>query len=293
MGWAKFDDQFTDHPKVVAAGPMAELLAMRAVIHCARYETDGHVQAAQLPRLAVGITSVKKRVAKLVEVGLWHEDPDGDGWWVHDYLDYNPSAEEQEQKRADARERMRRVREKKRRRSPERSRHVRANSERSSPNPVPVPPVPDGTDTSGGAPAGPAPPAKTLVDEHIAACPDRPPTDVIGQVGRHVARLLDEQIPPDDIRGALTLLRTKGLHPSTLPSLVEEHRAGRRRDDVDVVDLAERRLAGARSRGASLAAGGEDRPAALKLIGLEFHEPELAAAAVEAFDAARQAQEAG
>jgi len=105
MGWAKFDDQFTDHPKVVAAGPWAELLAMRAVIHCARYETDGHVQAAQLPRLAVGIVGPRKQVAALVAAGLWTVDPDGDGWWVHDFLDYHPSRTQKREDREIAKRR--------------------------------------------------------------------------------------------------------------------------------------------------------------------------------------------
>jgi len=138
VGWAKFDDQFTDHPKVVAAGPMAELLAVRAVIHCARYETDGHVQAAQLPRLALGITSPKKQVAALVKCGLWEEDADGNGWWVHDFLDYHPSAEQKEQEREQARERMANVRKKKGRSSDD----VRPNTDRSSdyPDPSRTPP---------------------------------------------------------------------------------------------------------------------------------------------------------
>ncbi|MBW3663553.1 MAG: hypothetical protein KY469_10675 [Actinobacteria bacterium] len=155
MGWAKFDDQFTDHPKVVAAGPMAELLAMRAVIHCARYETDGHVQAAQLPRLAVGITSPKRHAAKLVEAGLWEPDPDGDGWWVHDFLEYHPSSEQQQEKRAEARERMRRVRANKGRRSREQNANGKANRSRSSPYPVPDPvPEPQDQDQNPLSPDG-------------------------------------------------------------------------------------------------------------------------------------------
>lgn len=150
MGWAKFDDQFTDHPKVVSAGPMAELLAMRAVIHCARYETDGHVQAAQLSRLALGITSPKRQVKALVDVGLWDEDADSNGWWVHDFLDYHPSRAEKDEDRARARERMAKARAKKERRSSGSSADVQANTQensgRSSDNPDPAPPeVPNGT----------------------------------------------------------------------------------------------------------------------------------------------------
>lgn len=146
MGWAKFDDQFSDHPKVLAAGPMAELLAMRAVIYCARYETDGLIQAEQLPRLALGITAPRKHVAALVRVGLWDET-DG-GWMVHDFLDYHPSAKKRDKEREGARERMAKVRGKKERTSE----NVQANGDRSSgyPVPDPVPPLSNPPETQGG-----------------------------------------------------------------------------------------------------------------------------------------------
>ena len=144
MGWAKFDDQYTDHPKIVAAGSMAELLDMRAVIHCARYETDGFVQAVQLPRIAVGITSPKKQAARLVEVGRWIK-VDG-GWMVHDFLDYHPSKADKEEEREKARERMANARKNKRknndRSSGEHPPNERKNNDRSSDNPVPAPAPP-------------------------------------------------------------------------------------------------------------------------------------------------------
>lgn len=143
MGWAKFDDQFTDHPKIVAAGALAELLAVRAVIHCARYETDGHVRAAVLTRLTAGIPNPRKHVEALVREGLWDEDPDGDGWWVHDFLDFHPSRDELEGKRAEAKERMRRVRSQGVRTNLSRTdTEQNGNKQRSSPNPDPSRPVP-------------------------------------------------------------------------------------------------------------------------------------------------------
>lgn len=141
MGWAKFDDQFTDHPKVQAAGPMAELLAMRAVIFCARYETDGRIRESVLPRLTVGITSPKKQVSALIREGLWEESDDG--WVVHDFLDYHPSREDKEAEREAARERMRNVRANKSRTGGE----VRNQLDRSSPSPTPTR-TPDASTTS-------------------------------------------------------------------------------------------------------------------------------------------------
>lgn len=110
MGWAKFDDAYSDHPKVVAAGPLAELLDTRAIMFCARHETDGHVRAAQLSRLGIGIKSPKIQAQRLVDVGRWEPDGGGDGWWVHDFLDYNPSRAQKNAEREAARERMRSAR---------------------------------------------------------------------------------------------------------------------------------------------------------------------------------------
>lgn len=155
MGWARFDDAYTDHPKVVSAGPLAELLDMRAILFSARYETDGHIPPAQVARIGVGVPALKKRIAALVEVERWHEPGHQckdcpqilDGWVVHGYLDYNPASDKKEAEREAARERMRRAREAKREANKGRSSDdVRANDGRSSPevqecsdNPVPSP----------------------------------------------------------------------------------------------------------------------------------------------------------
>ncbi|MFF3372030.1 hypothetical protein ACFYXF_03625 [Streptomyces sp. NPDC002680] len=77
-----------------------------------------------------------------------------------------------------------------------------------------------------GAPAPDAVPgsvsAKQLVAEYVQDCQRRPPQDVLGLLGRKIRILLDERFDPQDIRTALERLRAKGLHPSVLPSLVNE-----------------------------------------------------------------------
>lgn len=72
------------------------------------------------------------------------------------------------------------------------------------------------------APAPQSVSAKDLIGEYAAACPHRPPQDVLGHLGREVKKLLAEGISPDHIRAGLDRHRAKGLHPSTLPSLVHE-----------------------------------------------------------------------
>lgn len=52
----------------------------------------------------------------------------------------------------------------------------------------------------------------------------RPPKRVVGHVAREVAQLLTEDVPAAAIRAGLDTLRTGGLHPSALASLVNQHR---------------------------------------------------------------------
>lgn len=87
MAWVKLDDQFTDHPKIVAAGPQAGWLHVCAMCYASRYLTDGFIPINVIPRLMTGNTT--KLVETLVAVGLW-ETAEG-GYQIHDYLEYNPS----------------------------------------------------------------------------------------------------------------------------------------------------------------------------------------------------------
>jgi hypothetical protein len=81
-----------------------------------------------------------------------------------------------------------------------------------------------GSTPLGGASAPPpdvVSPAQ-LVAEYAAACTNRPPAAVLGQLGKAVGKLLAEPIDPAHIRAGLVRLREKALHPSVLPSLVNE-----------------------------------------------------------------------
>lgn len=140
MAWAKLDDGFWAHPKVMAAGLAATGLYVKALAWCSQYLTDGRIPKTSVPLLLSGESP--KLCARLLEAGLWHED--GDAWVMPHYLDYNPSKDQVLAERDGARERMRN-----RRGS---SSNVRANTsgtpaERSASvrkkfkDPVPDPPV--------------------------------------------------------------------------------------------------------------------------------------------------------
>jgi hypothetical protein len=105
--WARLDDGFYDNPKVLAAwkrSPGAVGLHARALSYCAKHEIDGNLTPAALEALA-GDFAYMEAVEILVELGLWHEN--GDGYMIHDFLDYNPSRSEITDRRKADRERKR------------------------------------------------------------------------------------------------------------------------------------------------------------------------------------------
>ena len=91
MPWIRLDDQIAHHKKFLAAGPMASWLWVCGQSYSARYLTDGFVPSAALHSLG-SVLNPKRYADKLVEVGLW-ECAEG-GYRVHDYHDYQPTAEE-------------------------------------------------------------------------------------------------------------------------------------------------------------------------------------------------------
>ncbi|MEV6434151.1 hypothetical protein [Streptomyces anulatus] len=80
-----------------------------------------------------------------------------------------------------------------------------------------------------GSASAPAPPtvsgsisARDLVGEYVASCDHRPPSDVLGRLGKMAGKLLGEGIPVEHIRAGMRRMRAKGLSVSLLPSLVNE-----------------------------------------------------------------------
>jgi hypothetical protein len=96
MAWVKIDDSFTDHPKVVSAGPLGMALQVAALCYCNRYLTDGFIPEAVAHRLVYfeSLAEPAEVIARLIEVGIWTK-ADG-GYQIHDYLEYQPSKVEVE-----------------------------------------------------------------------------------------------------------------------------------------------------------------------------------------------------
>ena len=91
MPWIKIDDKFHSHPKVIAAGAEGVALYVVALSWCGEYLTDGFIPEAQVRRLSLS-DNYQATAAHLVSVGLW--DIANGGYQIHDYLEYNPSAEQ-------------------------------------------------------------------------------------------------------------------------------------------------------------------------------------------------------
>lgn len=94
MTWVRVDDQFRDHPKFLDVSLAGVGLWISGLTYCSRYLTDGFISDAAARRLG----ATRKRLDELKAVGLWRS-VDG-GWVIHDYEQYNPTADQVREDRA-------------------------------------------------------------------------------------------------------------------------------------------------------------------------------------------------
>lgn len=242
MGWARLDDGWHDHPKIIAAGlDGAGLFAMCLTwAHRARKTSPvpGVVPREVIARFAAG--KAKRLTARLVEVHLFDAEASG-GFPIHDFDEYLPKYSADQAREAGSRGGRARAANRSafpseplseplddRYESEQRTSSTRASARR---NPVPVPiPEPDGSGSD--EPTAPStdlvPSAQTLVAEWIDHCGTRPPSRVVGQVSKELGVMLAEGIGFEDVRRGLAAWHLKALHPSTLASVVHETRQGPR-----------------------------------------------------------------
>ena len=94
MSWFKVDDGFHNHPKAMAAGNAACGLWSRCGSYCSQQpSTEGVV-----PDAIAKAYGTKAEIARLVAVGMW--EPVEGGYRMHDYHEYNPTAEQAKAKKA-------------------------------------------------------------------------------------------------------------------------------------------------------------------------------------------------
>src|SRR5690606_27308926 len=114
MAWFALDDGFDTHPKVRKAGNAAVGLFVRLGVHATKHLTEGHLDGDIVRDYGTAAT-----IRKLVTVGMLHAPGHGcprcpqpavDGFYIHDYLDYNMSRAQIEAAREAARKRQQRGR---------------------------------------------------------------------------------------------------------------------------------------------------------------------------------------
>lgn len=108
MPWVKLDDQFFAHPKIVDLPKDAKLLYLAGLTHAAAQLTDGRLSTGAVRIVAAMVDVDRTEAGVLVNAGLW--DADDDGYVIHDFLQYNRSADQVKADRARAAERQDRYR---------------------------------------------------------------------------------------------------------------------------------------------------------------------------------------
>lgn len=93
LPWIRFDTTLPDHPKILTLltmrdGHRSAFVFCCALAYAGRHGTDGHIPVAALTR----INGRRTDAGNLITVGLLDPDPDG-GWLIHDYAEYQQTAE--------------------------------------------------------------------------------------------------------------------------------------------------------------------------------------------------------
>jgi hypothetical protein len=100
MAWVYLDDNFTSHPKVIAAmaiDPLAPWLFVAGMCYCRKYLNGGLMHNLAVPTL-MPLYKPRMRSA-LITVVLWEDS--GDWTQVHDYEDWNQTEDDQREARSE------------------------------------------------------------------------------------------------------------------------------------------------------------------------------------------------
>lgn len=92
MAWVKLDDQARHHRKILAAGPVGAWLWVCGLMYCnSQKARDGFIPTEAVPVL-YPLPTWRREAIRLAAIGLW--EPVEGGYRVHDYHDYQPTAED-------------------------------------------------------------------------------------------------------------------------------------------------------------------------------------------------------
>ena len=113
MAWARIDDGFYDHPKILGIWqrcPAAVGLHVRAIAYCSKHLTDGRIPKGAVESLSPVQRDRDEQIETLITLGAWYWDEGSETFVIHDYEDYQPTRAEVAEKRQKDRERKNRER---------------------------------------------------------------------------------------------------------------------------------------------------------------------------------------
>lgn len=253
MVWVKIDDHFDEHPKMDRVGPLGWGYWLAGLAYCNRNLTDGFIPWGVARRLGslevvepdgkvwtLGRTSGMTGddvtadwiISLLIDAGLWEEVPNGqgriDGYRVHDFLDFNPSRQDVEEKREHDRSRKRVPRD-----SSEIPSGIPAESKRIPDCPVPVPaPVPIREKSSTTAVVG----QPDAADAAPAPTPVRPDQEMWDAFGATIGASPSTKAERGKWNQGIKQLRDAGITVDGVPRLVSAYRT--RYGDIDCNPMA-------------------------------------------------------
>lgn len=108
MAWIRLDDDYFYHPKFATLSHMAFRLWHEGLVYCRKLMTDGLIKTSALKAFRYGSPRAIRELTTPIHDGvapLWAVDTEG--YRVHDYLDWNPSQDEEQRDRREAKRRMR------------------------------------------------------------------------------------------------------------------------------------------------------------------------------------------
>lgn len=109
MTWTKLSDDWNSHPKMLKLNSRdARLFWVDCLTYCNSHHTDGEFPSEAVRQIGGELSKKSSEIClqKLVEVGLLDRKKDGSGYIIHDFLAYNPSRSELDEKRETTRKRV-------------------------------------------------------------------------------------------------------------------------------------------------------------------------------------------
>jgi hypothetical protein len=224
--WVALDEQFPEHDKVMDLTDRAFRLHVTALCYCARNLTNGFLEPKHVKVVCavVQVARPARFIDELVAADLWIVTDEG--YAIKNYLDYNPTKDHVDKKRAEARERMKRLRSERTsgERSQEHDANVSANVREKFADALPSPTLGLSLAPSPSRDAAHGREKKPPVDRLVAACGGGP--EVVMKLERTIRRW---RSPVGDLEYAIDCATGPGVRDPLSVVLAELKKRGQDR----------------------------------------------------------------